>query len=185
MDELDLNLSAWREATERLAPPPAALAALHNAIEVEAAALTKPPPHSGAGGVSVAKVMWWIASIAIGVLVAGGLSFWLGTRSAVPSTPAATPAPPSLPVAAPVQATQLAPAVPVCDAAAGYAPRVEAAPAAAPAAPAAPAPARPMPALAPGTAPRPRPKAAPARALPAAPVTLVTPAAKPVPAGAH
>lgn len=104
MDELDLRLNAWRQATETLSPPPDALAALHKAIEVEGAIGIKPAQSSVAGGVSVSKVTWLIASIAIGVIVAGGLFAWLRTRTVEPSPPATTAVSPPASMPAPVPA---------------------------------------------------------------------------------
>jgi hypothetical protein len=109
MDELDLKLSALRNATENLAPTPSGLEQIHQAVNRLAlgrAAGAAGSSASGVGGTFLgAKTFWLVSTIALSLL--GGLLFRL-THSATPSSPPTATVSPSSPAQAPVAPDQRA-----------------------------------------------------------------------------
>lgn len=97
MDELDLKLRGWRDATEDLAPAPLVLTAIHAAVDQAAlegvasqASTSTAPASSATATVGFSKVGWLIASIVLAVLMAGGAWWWLKLRPSIHGVEAAS-----------------------------------------------------------------------------------------------
>lgn len=103
MDEIDLKLDAWRQATEDVSPTADTLAHIHKAIDLdrlptaEGLIPTTASPNTSTG-LAISKLSWLIASIVIGVIVAAGVFAWI--RSFTPTR--VTPSMPFPPAVAPV-----------------------------------------------------------------------------------